>query len=215
MRLAKPSVKVSAALVLLVWLVPSAGAQAQPPAKPEAAPKPAQAQQPAKPSQGAGQLKGPAKPSHGQEKPKAKPVKTKSAPPKAPEKPKAKKPAMETIPSAAELRPPARRDPFEPLVSKERPGAGIPEHLPPGKAGLVVDTLRVDGLVRAPSGMIAVVSNPQQRVYFIREGDKLYDGSVEHITMEAVTFHEIGKDAFGKPLERQVVKRLYPIAGEQ
>ena len=63
--------------------------------------------------------------------------------------------------------------------------------------------------------MIAIVSNPQQRVYFLREGDKLYDGSIEHITLEAITFHEIGKDAFGKPLEREVTRRLYPSPGEQ
>ena len=60
-----------------------------------------------------------------------------------------------------------------------------------------------------------MVSNPQQRVYFLREADQLYDGKVERITMEAVAFHESGKDAFGKPVERQVIKRLYPSPGEQ
>jgi hypothetical protein len=30
-----------------------------------------------------------------------------------------------------------------------------------------------------------------------------------------VSFQEFGKDAFGKPLERQVTKRLYPSPGEQ
>ena len=90
-----------------------------------------------------------------------------------------------------------------------------PQNLPPGKAGLVVGSLKIDGIVHGAGGMIAIVSNPQQRVYFLREGDKLYDGSVEHITLEAISFHEIGKDAFGKPLERQVTKRLYPSPGEQ
>ena len=89
------------------------------------------------------------------------------------------------------------------------------EVLPPGKAGLVVGTLRIDGIVGGAHGMIAIVSNPQQRVYFLREGDKLYDGSVQHITIEAVSFQEFGKDAFGKPLERQVTKRLYPSPGDQ
>ena len=108
----------------------------------------------------------------------------------------------------------ARRDPFDPLIGRQRPGAE-PERLPPGKAGLVVGSLRLDGLVRGPNGMIAVVSNPQQRVYFLREGDQLYDGRVERITMDAVAFHESGKDAFGKPVDRQVTKRLYPSPGEQ
>jgi len=79
----------------------------------------------------------------------------------------------------------------------------------------VIATMRLDGVVRAPSGMIAVVSNPQQRVYFLREGDRLFDGRVEKIVMDAMTLREMSKDAFGKPLERVVTKRLYPSAGEQ
>jgi Tfp pilus assembly protein PilP len=125
-------------------------------------------------------------------------------------------------PAAAPAKAPAQeraavthRDPFETLLSNARAGNAPPENLPPGKAGLVVGTLRVDGIVRDSAGMIAIVSNPQQRVYFLRDGDKLYDGSVAHITLESVSFHEIGKDAFGKPLERQVTKRLYPSPGEQ
>lgn len=111
-----------------------------------------------------------------------------------------------------------RRDPFEPLVRARRPGdpqADIPQNLPPGKAGLVVGTVRLDGIVQTTNGMIAVVANPQNRVYFIREGDRLYNGTVERITLESVSFRERGRDAFGNPLDRVVVKRLYPSAGEQ
>jgi Tfp pilus assembly protein PilP len=108
-----------------------------------------------------------------------------------------------------------RRDPFDTLITKAKPGNAPPENLPPGKAGLVVASLRIDGIVQNMAGTIAIVSNAQQRVYFLREGDKLYDGSVDKITLDAVSFHEFGKDAFGKPLERQVTKRLYPSPGEQ
>jgi len=109
----------------------------------------------------------------------------------------------------------ARRDPFESLINRQQGGGGA-KNLPPGKPGLQVSTLRLDGIVRAPNGMIAVVSNPQSRVYFLREGDRLYDGSVEKITMDGVSFHEEGKDAFGKPVERQVNKRIYSTSsGEQ
>ena len=108
----------------------------------------------------------------------------------------------------------ARRDPFESLLTRSSQGKGA-ANLPPGKAGLQVSTLRLDGIVRAPNGMIAVVSNPQARTYFLREGDQLYDGRVEKIAMDGVSFHEIGKDAFGKPVERQVNKRIYASAGEQ
>ena len=108
-----------------------------------------------------------------------------------------------------------RRDPFDTLLTKAHAGSAQPENLPPGKAGLIVETLRINGIVHSANGMIAVVSNSQQRVYFLREGDKLYDGSVEKIELEGISFKEIGKDAFGKPLERVVTKRLYPTPGEQ
>ena len=109
----------------------------------------------------------------------------------------------------------SRRDPFESLTSRQEAAARAGANLPPGKAGLQVATLRLDGIVRAPNGMIAVVTNPQARTYFLREGDQLYDGRVEKIAMDGVSFHEVGKDAFGKPVERQVNKRIYSSAGEQ
>ena len=106
-----------------------------------------------------------------------------------------------------------KRDPFVPLINQQKAG---PSNLPPGKAGLVIGTVRVDGTVRGQQGeMIAVVTNPDQRVYFIRQGDRLYDGNVEKIDMEGVTFRVSTKDAFGKPIERVVTKKVYAMAGEQ
>ena len=108
----------------------------------------------------------------------------------------------------------ARRDPFESLVGRQK-AATDAKNLPPGKGGLQVSTLRIDGIVHGPSGMIAVVSNPQQRTYFLHEGDQLYDGRVDKIAMDGVSFHEVGKNAFGKPEERQVNKRIYTTAGDE
>lgn len=125
----------------------------------------------------------------------------------------AKPPAGAPAPTVAKVRVVRGRDPFQSLIAVHSSTGG--GHLPPGKAGLVVGGIRLDGTVRAPSGMIAVVSNPEQRVYFIREGDQLYDGSVEKIDMDEVMFREHSKDAFGRPVERMVTKRLYPTAGEQ
>lgn len=196
----------------------AAPAKAKAPAKTPATPSAnAQAKAPAK-----AQAKGPAKepskaPAAASAKTPAKgPAKASAA---AQGKPAAKSPAKAAAakgkPAApAEAPKVARRDPFSPLLSKQRAGGPAPENLPPGKAGLVIATLRLQGIVRGPNGMIAVVANPQQSVYFLREGDQLYDGRVLHISMEAVSFHESGKDAFGKPVERQVTKRLYPSAGE-
>jgi len=144
-----------------------------------------------------------------------------------PEPPKAPSPLQPPAKSAVPAKPAApaatpaafsvavsRRDPFAPLVNSAR-GEGVPENLPPGKAGLLINTLRIDGIVNGPGGMIAIVSNPQQRVYFLRDNDRLYDGEVQHITMEGVSFHQSGKDPFGNPVEREVTKRLSLTPGEQ
>lgn len=175
------------------------------PAAQAAAPKPAapaaQAKAPAKaPEKPAAQAK--AAPAAAQ-KPAAKP---KAKPAKAAAKPAAEKPVAE--PKIT------RRDPFESLIGRQqRQHSQVPAIA--GKPGLIIASLRLDGVVSAPNGMIAVVTNPQQRTYFLREGDQLYDGRVEKITMDSVSFHEVGKDAFGKPVERQVNKRIYPSPGEQ
>jgi hypothetical protein len=151
-----------------------------------------------------------------QAKPAKKPAgkgKGKAAAAKAAPAAPAPKPEAGAAPETGKVEPlVAKRDPFEPLVSDKQAAHGP---LPPGKAGLIIASIHVDGTVRAPSGMIAVVSNPEQRVYFIREGDRLYDGEVQKIGLDGVTFRENSRDAFGKPVERIVTKRIYPSAGEQ
>ncbi|HEX8713232.1 MAG TPA: hypothetical protein VF730_15230 [Terracidiphilus sp.] len=213
--------------ILLATAGSSLHAQSAPAAPPKTAAKPA--------AQSGAPAQKPAAPAA---KPAAKPVTPPSAPPKAaaqtpaakpaakPAAPKAtKKPAVKkaasvkpaktgAAPEASEAKV-SRRDPFESLTSRQEAAARAGANLPPGKAGLQVGTLRLDGIVRAPNGMIAVVTNPQARTYFLREGDQLYDGRVEKIAMDGVSFHEVGKDAFGKPVERQVNKRIYSSAGEQ
>jgi Tfp pilus assembly protein PilP len=208
-------------------------AQAPAPAQKPAAQAPAPAAKPAaKPATSpAAAPKAAAKPAAQTPAPKAPAPKTpapaatpKAAAPKAAPaaaKP-AKKPAVKkaagatpTAPGEAPEAKVSRRDPFESLTSRQEAAARAGANLPPGKAGLQVGTLRLDGIVRAPNGMIAVVTNPQARTYFLREGDQLYDGRVEKIAMDGVSFHEVGKDAFGKPVERQVNKRIYSSAGDQ
>jgi len=205
---AKPATQAPAKPVAQGPVKPAAKA----PAKPGLATKPAA--QPGKPAPQPAAKLAAATPAKPVVKPVARPAKKKSA--KRSKKTVEKPAGPAGAPKAAaesEIKA-ARRDPFESLVARSQT-KGV-SNLPPGKGGLQVSTLRLDGIVRAPNGMIAVVSNPQARTYFLREGDHLYDGSVEKITMDGVSFHEEGKDAFGKPMERQVNKRIYSTsAGEQ
>lgn len=194
MKLAKASANLLAALAMSFCLVSGAWAQGKPAKKAAGKPPAAKVAKVKKAATAAKATKA--------TKPAAKaPAKLAAAPAPAAAAPEEKK--IEAV---------GKRDPFVPLLTTEK-DAGM--HLPPGKAGLVIATVHVDGAVRSVGGMLAVVSNPEQRVYFIREGDRLYDGDVEKIGMDGVTFRENTKDAFGKPVERVVTKRIYASAGEQ
>ena len=101
-----------------------------------------------------------------------------------------------------------RRDPFRTIVvpiAEE----GLPDRLPPGKAGLVVGQLQVQGIARSIDGTwIAVVDNNTGIAYFLREGDKLYNGTVSKINPDNVVFMEETTDALGRRSTREVVKRI-------
>jgi len=106
-----------------------------------------------------------------------------------------------------------RHDPFESLLaSRQSQAIGDPA---PGIGGLVISTLRLNGIVKSTHGLIAVVTNPTGRTYFLHEGDQLYDGRVQKISVDGVSFAANTKDAFGNANERQVNKRIYSSAGEQ
>ena len=101
-----------------------------------------------------------------------------------------------------------RRDPFRAIVV-QKAEAEIPDQLPPGKAGLVIGQLQVQGIARSVDGTwIAVVDNNTNRAYFLREGDKLYNGTVSAISPDRVVFMEETTNARGQNITKEVVKRL-------
>ena len=146
--------------------------------------------------------------------PKTAPNVTTAPAQKTPPPAKDAKPAGDVTKTTKPVLPQGRRDPFITLVGKQTGGGPAPM-LPPGKGGLQVSTLILQGIVSGPNGMIAVVANPQKSVYFLHVGDELFDGRVEKIEIGSVMFHEVGKDAFGKPVEREVTRKLNPSSGEQ
>lgn len=100
-----------------------------------------------------------------------------------------------------------RRDPFRSLVI--RPDDLLARNLPPGKRGLLVQQLTVDGIVRTPAGRLAVVNmQGKDRAFFLRAGDELYDGTVGEVREDSVVFRVTSVDAFGNRYQRSVVKPL-------
>ena len=113
-----------------------------------------------------------------------------------------------------------RRDPFK---SSEAPGptgestpGEIPRNLPPGIRGLVISQLRLEGVVRqAPANtMIAVVTNPTKRAYFLRVNDAVYNGVVSKITPDALYFKENTLDSSGRVANHEVEIKLGSAPGE-
>ena len=58
-------------------------------------------------------------------------------------------------------------------------------------------------------GKIAVVAvQGRDRAFFLREGDRVYDGIVKEIRPDRVIFRERSRDAFGRVIVRDVTKML-------
>lgn len=98
-----------------------------------------------------------------------------------------------------------RRDPFiSPVISRTMLGSGCST----GKRCLAIDQINLQGVVKADSGMIAVVVNALNKAYFLRENDPVFNGYVVKITGDSIIFKETIQDKLGKPFEREVTKRI-------
>jgi hypothetical protein len=98
-----------------------------------------------------------------------------------------------------------RRDPFvSPVVAHSMTGSGCST----GKRCLAIDQVALKGVVRADTGMIAVVVNAVNKAYFLRENDPVFNGYVVKITGDSIIFKETIQDKMGKPFEREVTKKI-------
>ncbi len=82
--------------------------------------------------------------------------------------------------------------------------------MPPGKRGLVISELRLEGIVRQDNTntMIAIVAPRSNRAEFLRENDEVYHGAVTKITLDSVYFREDVHDPSGHVTSHEVIKRL-------
>lgn len=97
-----------------------------------------------------------------------------------------------------------KRDPFISPVVSHMGGSGCST----GKKCLEIGQINLKGVVRSDSGMIAVVTNSMNKAYFLRENDPVFNGYVEKITGDSITFKETFQDKLGKSFTRDVVKKI-------
>ena len=98
-----------------------------------------------------------------------------------------------------------RRDPFvSPVVNRSMLGSGCSS----GKRCLTIDQINLKGVVKADTGMIAVVVNTLNKAYFLRENDPVFNGYVVRITGDSIIFKETVQDRLGKSFTREVTKKI-------
>jgi Tfp pilus assembly protein PilP len=97
-----------------------------------------------------------------------------------------------------------KRDPFFSPVVQQVSGSGCST----GKKCLEIGQINVRGVVKADTGFIAVVTNSLNKAYFLHENDPVFNGYVMRITGDSVVFQETVQDKMGKPVTREVTKRI-------
>lgn len=107
-----------------------------------------------------------------------------------------------------------RRDPFlNPIPFKKQSSRMADEEAdrglsPPGIAGTYIAQATLQGVSMQDNGRVAIVRGVDTRAYFLREGDRLFDGYIKTIDSDSITLVRETKMKSGKILTQDVTKRL-------
>ena len=110
-----------------------------------------------------------------------------------------------------------RRDPF---VSLQRPVAADrgPKTRKPGMEGFLIQEVALKGIVRTAGGGMGIAADPgfiatflgaDGKSYFVRTGQRLYDGVITAVDATSVTFRQDVTDPLSPVKSREVQKSLY------
>lgn len=102
-----------------------------------------------------------------------------------------------------------RRDPFVSLAL----GLNVlpPEARPPGLQGMLIQEVSLRGIVKTTDGYIAMIQGTDNKSYFARTGERLYDGNIQEIDDEKVVFRQEINDPLRIERFQQVEKTLHPV----
>jgi Tfp pilus assembly protein PilP len=110
--------------------------------------------------------------------------------------------------------PAGRRDPFRSLVEQTKADKGP---RPKGIAGMLISEVDLVGIVQKGKDYLAFFNGSDNKGYFLRVGDQLYDGriiSINRTTGQVVFRQEINDPRSIKPY-RDITKRLYTAEEEK
>jgi len=127
-------------------------------------------------------------------------------------------PIIETIrkPDPVLYAPDNRRDPFlhlappKTVITKAAEDEEVKRGAqPPGIEGTFIDNAGFEGiLTRSDNRRMAIIRSADKRAYFLREGDRLFDGYLKTIDKDSVVFVRETLMRSGKTLTQEVTKRL-------
>jgi hypothetical protein len=102
-----------------------------------------------------------------------------------------------------------RRDPFISLAL----GLNIlpPEERIPGLGGMLIQEVSLRGIVRTSEGYVAMIEGTDNKSYFAREGERMYDGTIEAIDSEKVVFRQEINDPLRIEKFQRLEKWLHPL----
>jgi Tfp pilus assembly protein PilP len=105
--------------------------------------------------------------------------------------------------------PQGRRDPFvcllKPVTADQGPGKR-----PPGINGFLIQEVALKGIVKDAKGYTAMLLGTDNRSYFVKVGQRLFDGVITAIDATTVTFRQEVTDPLSTVKSKDVKKTLYP-----
>jgi Tfp pilus assembly protein PilP len=124
---------------------------------------------------------------------------------------------MEIAPALPAYTPKGKRDPFKSPFDKKKiepkTEYDVPpprNRRPPGPAGLLVNDAQLMGVVQGPTGRVAMIAGDGTLTYFLKTGDRLYDGSIIEITENSIKLVREIKISSKVVDQQEVVKKISP-----
>jgi Tfp pilus assembly protein PilP len=110
--------------------------------------------------------------------------------------------------------PAGRRDPFRSLVEQTKADKGP---RPKGIAGMLISEVDLVGIVQKGKDNLAFFNGSDNKGYFLRVGDQLYDGKIIQINRQSgqVVFRQEINDPRSIKPYRDITKRLYSAEEEK
>lgn len=112
---------------------------------------------------------------------------------------------IQPAPGAYTYVPANRRDPFVSLIKPVEAG-GRSQAKKPGMDGFLIQEVALRGIVKTQQGFIAMFQGADGKSYFVKAGQRLYDGAILAVDQSSVTFRQEVADPLS-PVKTREFKR--------